>query len=84
MTLVGYLLYSLLVLAGFGLWIGLFLGMRKGSARQRDVAGYFLIGPLHAYLKKRNYALTQRELIGWGVVLLLMLAVPWLTWFLEG
>ena len=84
MTLMGYLVYSLLVLAGFGLWIALFLGMRKRATRQRDMVGYFLIGPLHAHLRKRNYTLTQRELFGWGVVLLLMLVVPWVTRFLEG
>lgn len=82
--MLGYLIYSLVVLLGFALWIALFLGMRKGSERQRDTAGYLLVGPLHAYLRKRNYTLTMRELVGWGVVLLLMLTVPWITWFLEG
>jgi hypothetical protein len=79
----GYLVYALLVIAGFGLWIALFLGMRKGTERTRNAAGYLLIGPLHAYLRKRNYTLTKRELLGWGVVLLLMLLVPGLTWFIE-
>ena len=79
----GYLIYALLVFVGFGLWAVLFMGMQKGSSRKRDLAGYFFIGPLHAYLEKRGYVLTKREVIGWGAVLLLMLAVPWLTWFLE-
>lgn len=79
----GYWLYALLVLAGFGLWLALFVVMRRGAGRKRDVAGYVLIGPMHAYLKRRGYSLSGRELVGWGIVLLLMLAVPWITWFLE-
>ena len=79
----GYWLYALLVLAGFRLWLALFVIMRRGAGRKRDVAGYVLIGPMHAYLKRRGYSLSARELIGSGVVLLLMLVVPWITWFLE-
>ena len=79
----GYVIYSLLVLAGFALWLILFLVMRKGSDRKRDIAGYALIGPMHAYLKRRGYSLSNRELVGWGIVLVLMLLVPWVTWFIE-
>ena len=79
----GYWLYALLVLAGFALWVLLFIAMRRGSGRKKDVAGYVLIGPMHSYLKRRGYALSRRELVGWGAVLLLMLAVPWISWFLE-
>ncbi len=79
----GYWLYSLLVLAGFVLWLLLFFAMRNGTGRKRDIVGYALIGPMHTYLKKRGYTLTRRELLGWGFVLLLMLAAPWITKFME-
>ena len=79
----GYLIYSLVVLAGFALWLLLFLAMRKGSNGKRDIAGYILIGPMHAYLKRRGYTLRTRELVGWGVVLLLMLLAPWISVYLA-
>ncbi len=79
----GYLIYSLAVLAGFVLWLLLFWEMRKGASRERDLAGQIFIGPMHAYLKKRGYTLSRRELFGWGFVLLLMLLVPWITMYLE-
>lgn len=82
-NMTGYLVYSLVVLAGFVLWLLLFFEMRKDRNRKRDIAGYVFIGPMHVYLKKRGYSLTHRELLGWGVVLLLMLAVPWITFYLE-
>ncbi len=75
----GYLLYAALILIGFLLWFVLFVFMRKGSDRKRDVTGYVLLGPLHSYLKKRNYSLTMREVFGWSAVLILMLSAPWLS-----
>ena len=80
---VGYLMYSMLVLAVFFIWFLFFMAMRKGPDSKRDLAGYVLIGPMHAYLKNRGYNLTHRELFGWGIVLLLMLLVPWITRYLE-
>ncbi len=81
--MLGYFLYSLLVLAGFGLWLLLFLAMRRWPGRSSDIAGLFLIRPLHVYLRKRGYSFTQRKLVGWGAVLLLMLLAPLFTWLLE-
>ena len=79
----GHLIYVAIVLAGFVLWLVLFLAMRKRRDRKHDIAGYLLIGPLHAYLRRRNYSLTKRELFGWGAILILMLLVPWVTRLLE-
>ena len=79
----GYCIYALLVLAGFGLWLVLFSFMRKEPGRNKDFAGFLLIGPLHSYLKQRGYSLTKRELVGWLAVLLLMLSAPLVTWWLE-
>lgn len=78
----GYLLYATLILGGFALWFALFVLMRKGTDQKRDVTGYVLLGPLHSYLKKRNYTLTMREIFGWAAVLILMLSAPWLSRFL--
>jgi hypothetical protein len=81
----GYVVYVLVVLAGFALWGLLFWYMRSGSAREhRDTIGYAFIGPLHKYLQKRNYALTRREIWGWLVVLVVLLVAPLITHLLEG
>jgi len=74
-----YFFYVAMILAGFVLWFALFVFMRKGADRRRDVTGYVLLGPLHSYLKKRNYTLTMREVFGWSAVLILMLSAPWLS-----
>jgi hypothetical protein len=79
----GYIVYSLLVLLGFALWILLFWGMRKGRGRARDAAGFFFLGPFHLYMRRRGYSLSPRELVGWGVVLVVMLLAPWLSKWLE-
>jgi len=78
-----YFFYVAMILAGFVLWFALFVFMRKGSDRRRDVTGYVLLGPLHSYLKKRNYTLIMREVFGWSAVLILMLSAPWLSRWLE-
>jgi uncharacterized membrane protein len=80
---VGYIVYVALVALGFLLWILLFLAMRRTSGQKRDITGWFLIGPLHTYLGKRGYSLTSREVLGWGAVLLLMIAAPPITWLME-
>jgi hypothetical protein len=79
----GYLLYSLLVFAGFGLWLLLFLVLRGKHGRANDTAGLFLVGPLHTDLKRRGYSLTKREIAGWGIVLVLMLLAPLLSLLSE-
>jgi hypothetical protein len=78
----GYLIYFALVLTGFALWALLFAAMRRTRDEKRTWV-YFLIGPLHAYLMRRGYTLSQRELFGWGLVLLFMLLAPWITDVLE-
>jgi hypothetical protein len=79
----GYLLYSLLVLAGFALWVILFAVLRRSRGRLRDATGFFFLGPFHSYMRSRNYSLSKRELVGWGVVLVVMLLAPWLSWWLT-
>jgi hypothetical protein len=80
----GYVIYVLFVLAGFALWGLLFWYMRSASEQPRpNVVGHALIGPLHNYLRKRNYALTKREIWGWLVVLVALLLAPLITQFLE-
>ncbi len=68
------------------MWVALFIYMRGGdkkSDRKRGLVGKLLIGPLHPYMAKRGYSLTKRELLGWGLVLVLMLAAPLITSLLE-
>jgi hypothetical protein len=73
----GYIVYTLAVLATFLLWGIAFAVMRKDKGKERsDLTGFLLTGPLHFYLKRRRYDLSGRELIGWGVVGLLMLLAP--------
>ena len=78
-----YAIYILMVGAGFGLW-GLFFWLqRKSSDATRKAVGWVMIGPLHQYLERRGYRLSKRELLGWGVVGLVMLAAPAVSWLLE-
>ena len=79
----GYVIYLLLVVLAFALWILLFIGMRKGRGRTREAAGFLLLGPFHSYMRKRNYSLSSRELVGWGVVFVVMLLAPLLSKWLE-
>ena len=81
--MIGYIIYVALIAVGFMLWILLFVAMRRTAGRNREIAGWLLIGPLHSYLSKRGYTLTEREVLGWGAVLLLMLAAPLITELLE-
>lgn len=80
-----YLSYIVLVVLGFGVWVVFFLTMGKGKnkGKKHNLLGLYFVGPLHFYLQKRNYKLTTREIIGWGLVMLLMLLAPWITDILE-
>lgn len=79
MNWVAYLIYCAIILAGYGLWIALFVSMKSGSQKKKDSVGYALLGPMHAYLRKRGYTLTTREMVGWGVILLFLLVLPLLS-----
>jgi hypothetical protein len=79
-----YLFYLVVVLLGFGMWWLFFAVMRRSDNRENKFLGYFLLGPMYRYLKRRNYSLTKRELVGWLLVGLLMLAAPIVTKVLEG
>ena len=79
-----YLIFVLLVFLAFVMWAMLFAFMRSGkSQRTKKVVGVVLIGPLHGYLQSRGYRLTNREILGWLLVLFLMLAAPFLDRILE-
>lgn len=78
-----YAIYILLVAAGFGVWALLFWFQRRSSGRGQKVVGWLTIGPLHAYLERRGYSLSRRELFGWGLVALVMLIAPLTSWWLE-
>ena len=68
----------------FGIWVMIFMTLRKAKPERRDILGPLLMGPFHFYLKKRGYSFSKRELIGWGVVLLIMFLAPWVSFLLEG
>jgi hypothetical protein len=80
----GYLFYAVAVILGFGMWWLLFAAMRRREIPGGKFLGYFLLGPMHGYLKRRNYSLSKRELLGWLVVGVLMLAAPIVSKMLEG
>jgi len=76
----GYVLYVAAVLAIFAFWFIGFVVMRRHRDKAwGDFKGFLFAGPLHFYLKRRRYELSQREVIGWGAVLLLMIAAPIMT-----
>ncbi|KRI01508.1 hypothetical protein AO057_00010 [Curvibacter sp. PAE-UM] len=79
----GYAIYVLLIAAGFGVWALLFWFQRRSSGRGQKLVGWVTIGPLHAYLERRGYRLSRRELLGWGLVALVMVAAPLASWWLE-
>ena len=79
-----YLFYAVVLILGFGMWWLVFTAMRRRETRGTNFLGYFLLGPMHGYLRRRNYSLTKRELIGWLLVALLMLAAPLMSILLEG
>jgi len=83
----GYLLYLVLVVLVFSFWFAVFCLMRKlghKTAARNDVIGFLLAGPFHFHLKKREYKLSTRELLGWLGVAALLVAAPLVTRFLEG
>jgi hypothetical protein len=73
--------YIIVVILGFLSWIVILWYFRtKATAlsNKDKFRGYFIFGPMFSYMRKRGFALTKREIIGWGIVLLLMLAAPFL------
>ena len=80
----GYIVYLVAILATFLLWAIAFAVMRKEKGKERsDLTGFLLTGPLHFYLKRRQYNLSAREVFGWGIVLLLLVVAPIITKVLE-
>jgi hypothetical protein len=78
-----YLTYSIVVLLGFAMWWLLLLVLRRIGKPESKLLGYLLLGPMHRFFEQRNYSFTRRELFGWLVVALLMLAAPIVTRILE-
>lgn len=78
-----YAIYIFLVAVGFGLWALLFWFQRRSSSRMHKMVGWVFIGPLHDYMERRGYRLSKRELVGWGLVAIVMVAAPLATWWLE-
>ena len=75
-----YVIYVLAVTAMFLFWLVAFAILRRQKdAKPSDLMGFLLVGPMHFYLKRRNFQLSNREIIGWGIVLALMLAAPALS-----
>jgi hypothetical protein len=61
-------------------WTLLLIRLR-GKSGPVTVMDFFLawmLGPIHVYMRKRQYMLTPVEIVGWLVVLVLMGAAPWL------
>jgi hypothetical protein len=73
--------YIALVILGFLTWFVILWYFRtKATAlsKKDKIRGYFIFGPMFSYMQKRGFTLNKREIIGWGIVLLLMLAAPFL------
>ena len=80
----GYLGYLALISAVFLFWFVGFAVMRSRKDKQwGNLTGFLLAGPLHFYLRERRYALSRREMIGWGLVFVVMAAAPIATKLLE-
>lgn len=79
----GYLSLVAIVVFGFVALAIIFIILNRLKGRSRDIAGLLFVGPAHFILKRHGYSLSKREIIGWGVVLLLMLAAPLITNWLE-
>lgn len=83
MKMSDYLWYAAPILLGFVAWAFILSTMSKSKEKSKDIKGVLLVGPAHLILKRRDYKLSRREVIGWGVVLLFMLAAPLITYWLE-
>ncbi|MDP2170108.1 MAG: hypothetical protein Q8J96_06775 [Rhodocyclaceae bacterium] len=88
MKLPGDLLYIVFPVLVLLFWIVVFKVLRseqekQNSARQRDVLGWILAGPIHYYLRKRKYTFTRREIVGWIIVSVLMAAAPFISRLIE-
>ena len=81
----GYLVYVSLVISAFVLWAIVLHTMRnfKKGKPADEAKGAILAGPAHLIFRNRKYRLTAREVVGWGIVCLLMLAVPLVSRWLE-
>ena len=73
--------YIIIVFLGFITWIvvlAYFRSKKSTLSREDKFRGFFIFGPMFTYMRKRGFVFTKREIIGWGIVLLLMLAAPFL------
>ena len=84
MKAIPYLVYAAAVLAAFAIWAVVIYTMRKSKRGTPLVEARrtLLIGPAHLILRKREYRLTTREVVGWAFVAALMLVAPWLSHWL--
>lgn len=81
---VGYVGYVALVVAIFIFWFVGFAVMRRRKDKEwGNLTGFLLAGPLHFYLRDRQYALSRREMIGWAIVCICMIVAPIATKLLE-
>jgi len=78
-----YLAYVLAVVLAFVVWALIFRIMSKSKGNSKDIKGILLAGPAHFILRRRGYKLNKREILGWGVVFLVMLMAPLISNWLE-
>ena len=82
MDLVQRYWYLAVAVIGGAAWLWLFLVWRRCPERSKGVIGFLLFGPflpsLDSYVQKRG-GLTKREWVGWGIVILLMIAAVLFT-----
>lgn len=83
------MIYILIILLMIIIWIGLFHIFKNSqdeNPTKRKLIGISIFGPLwigiHPYMKKHGWKLTQREIIGWIIVILLMLFAPLISYYL--
>jgi hypothetical protein len=85
MRLPGDLIYLLFPVAAFAVWALVIrhLRQRQAQGNENKVAGPLLLGPLHVFLRNRQYTLSRRELIGWLIVGILMASAPLIARVIE-
>jgi len=79
-----YFGYLALIVGVFLFWCVGFAVMRRRKDKEwGNLTGFLLAGPLHFYLRERRYSLSRREMVGWGIVFVVMALAPIATKLLE-
>src|SRR4030042_3836778 len=80
-------IFIIVVVLGFAVWALLFRLFRHhppAQSRASRVTGYTLFGPfwptIEKYMSKRGWKLSEREMLGWLLVFLLMIAAILFTY----